>query len=158
LNLYETTFIVNPQAEESAIDEQVKAVGKVITDNGGKIIREERMGTRRFAYPIGKLSQGYYATILYESEPPVLPVLERFMKLGDAYIRHLTIRFEGDPTKSFADRAQIGFESDTRRVEGEEDDRRGFRNDRGGRGGRGGYRDGGRDDDSYNPRRRSYRD
>lgn len=158
MNLYETTFIVNPQAEESAIDEQVKAVGKVITDNGGKIIREERMGTRRFAYLVGKLTQGYYATILYEAEPPVLPVLERFMKLGDAYIRHLTIRFLGDPAKSFADRTQIGFESDSRRSEGEEDDRRGFRGGRGG--GRGGYRDGGRDrdDDSYNPRRRSYRD
>ncbi|MGH8016528.1 MAG: 30S ribosomal protein S6, partial [Candidatus Zixiibacteriota bacterium] len=51
MNLYETTFIVNPQAEESAIDEQVKAIGKVIADNGGKIIREERMGTRRLAYP-----------------------------------------------------------------------------------------------------------
>ncbi len=160
MNLYETTFIVNAQAEESIIDEQVKAIGKVITDSGGKIIREERIGTRRFAYPINKLNQGYYATFLFEAEPPVLPVLERFLKLGESYIRHLTIRFEGDPTKSFSERTQTAFEAENRR-EPEEDDRRGFRgNDRGGRGGRGGYGGGGgRDrDEDYTPRRRSYRD
>jgi len=157
LNLYETTFIVNPQAEESAIDEQVRAIGKVITDNGGKIVREERIGTRRFAYLVGKLTQGYYATFLYEAEPPVLPVLERFLKLGESYIRHLTIRFEGDPTKSFSERTQSLFEVESRR-EPEEDDRRGFRgSERGGRGGRGGRNGGGRDED-YTPRRRSYRD
>jgi len=157
LNLYETTFIVNPQSEESAIDEQVKAIGKIIADNGGKIVREERMGTRRMAYPIEKLNQGYYATFLYEAEPAVLPVLERFLKLGDAYMRHLTIRYEGDPTKSYADAFQKSFEQERQR-EPEDDDRRGgFRGGRGG--GRGGYRDGGgrdRDDDSYNPRRRNY--
>ena len=159
MNLYETTFIVNPQAEESAIDEQVRAIGKVIAENGGKIVREERIGTRRFAYPINKLNQGYYATFLYEAEPPVLPVLERFLKLGDAYIRHLTIRFEGDPTKSFSERTQSAFEVESRR-EPEEDDRRGFRGDRGERGGRGGRggRDGGGRDEDYTPRRRSYRD
>ena len=157
MNLYETTFIVNPQAEESVIDGQVKAIGKVITDSGGKIVREERIGTRRFAYLVGKLTQGYYAAFLYEAEPATLLVLERFLKLGDAYIRHLTIRFEGDSTKTFAERTATAFESESRR-EPEEDDRgRGFRGgDRGERGGRGG-RGGGRDEE-YTPRRRSFRD
>jgi len=152
LNLYETTFIVNPQAEESAIDEQVKAVGKTITDNGGKIVREERMGARRMAYPIEGLNQGYYSIFLYEAETSLLPVLERFMKLGDDYMRHLTIKFEGDPTKSYTDRTAIGFESDTRRGRDDEegDDRRGGR----GRGGRGGYGDRDRGDDSRHSRRR----
>lgn len=153
MNLYETTFIVNPQSEESAIDEQVKAIGKIITDNGGKIVREERMGTRRMAYPIEGLNQGYYATFLYEAEPPVLPILDRYLKLGESYVRHLTIRYEGDPTKSYADSFQKSFEQDRQR-EPEVDDRRGGY--RGGRGGGRGYRDGGRDDDSYNPRRRNY--
>lgn len=156
MNLYETTFIVNPQGEESAIDEQVKAIGKLITDNGGKIVREERMGTRRMAYPIEKLNQGYYATFLFEAEPPVLPIIDRYLKLGETYMRHLTIRYEGDPNKSYADSFQKSFESDRGR-EPEDDDRRGFRGDRR-PGGRGGYRDsGGRDNDSYNPRKRNYR-
>ncbi len=102
--LYETTFIVNPQSDDSVIDEKVKAVAEVISSNGGKIIHEDRMGTRRLAYPIDKLHQGYYATFLYEAEQSVLPILERHMKLGEEYMRHLTIRFEGDPEKLYGDK------------------------------------------------------
>jgi len=154
LNLYETTFIVNPQGEESAIDAQVKAIGKIITDNGGKIVREERMGTRRLAYPIAGLNQGFYATFLFEAEPPVLPLIDRYLKLGESYLRYLTIRYEGDPDKSYGDAFQKSFEVERGR-EGEDEDRRGFRSDR--RGGRGHRDSGGRDNDSYNPRKRNYR-
>lgn len=152
MNLYETTFIVNPQVEEAEIEKQVQAVSKVITDNGGKIVREEKTGTRRLAYPINGLQQGYYASFLYECEPKTLPVIDRHMKLGESYMRHLTIIFEGDPEIVYGDKSARAFESDR----GEESDRggRGGYRDRDNRRGGGGYR-GNRDrDDDYRPRNR----
>ncbi|RME25020.1 MAG: 30S ribosomal protein S6 [Candidatus Zixiibacteriota bacterium] len=97
MKLYESTFILNPQADNSTLDQQVKAVTDLITTNGGKIVAEDRMGTRRLAYPIKRLTQGYYTSLLFEAPPQVPGIMERFFRLDDAYIRHLTILFEGDP-------------------------------------------------------------
>jgi len=93
---YETTFIVNPQSDDATIDRQVSAVTDIITGNGGEIVREERMGTRRLAYPIAGLTQGFFATIYFKSTPAVLPLLDRHYKLEEPYVRYLTIIFEAD--------------------------------------------------------------
>lgn len=97
MRIYETTFIVNPQTDNATIDQNVRAVSDLITGNGGKVIKESHMGTRRLAYPIQGLTQGYYATFYFEAEPKVLPVLERHFKLEEQYVRHLLIKFDGDP-------------------------------------------------------------
>ena len=99
MRTYETTFIVNPQTDDANIDNQVGAISKLISDNGGKILHENRMGTRRLAYPIQKLTQGYYTTFVYEGVPKILPVLDRHFNLGESYLRHMTVIFEGDLEK-----------------------------------------------------------
>jgi len=95
LRRYETTFVVNPQADDATIDRQVTAVTDLIKNDGGQILHEKRIGTRRLAYPIAGLNQGFYASIIFESEAAVLPKLERHYKLEEPYVRHLTIRYEG---------------------------------------------------------------
>jgi small subunit ribosomal protein S6 len=95
VSIYETTFIVNPQSDDASLDQHVQAVAGVITGNGGQILRENRMGTRRLAYEIQGLTQGYYASFIFEAPASVLPLLDRHFKLEEPYIRYLTIRFEG---------------------------------------------------------------
>ncbi len=95
MSIYETTFIINPQSDDSTIDQQVVAVRNVITQNGGNILRENRMGTRRLAYMIQGLTQGYYANFIFEAPTSVLSRLERHFKLEEPYVRYLTIRYEG---------------------------------------------------------------
>lgn len=99
MNLYETTFIVNPQTDDATIDRHVRDVVDVITRNQGRIRYENHMGTRRLAYEIQGLTQGYYASFIFEAPTVVLPQLERHFKLNEQYIRHLTVRFEGDLEK-----------------------------------------------------------
>jgi small subunit ribosomal protein S6 len=95
VNLYETTFIVNPQADDVSIDRQVKSITDLISSNGGKVLREDRMGTRRLAYDIEGLTQGYYTSIVFEAPPETPSVLSRHYRLEEPYIRHLTVIFEG---------------------------------------------------------------
>jgi small subunit ribosomal protein S6 len=95
LRRYETTFIVNPQADDAAIDRQVSAVADLIKENGGQVLHENRIGTRRLAYPIAGLVQGYYSTLIFESGTEVLPKLERHYKLEEPYVRYLTIVYDG---------------------------------------------------------------
>ncbi|TET94056.1 MAG: 30S ribosomal protein S6 [Candidatus Zixiibacteriota bacterium] len=96
MGIYDTTFIVNPQTDDATIDREVQSVSDLITNNGGKIIHEDRIGTRRLAYPINKLTQGYYTTVIFKGPSQILPVLDRHFKLGEVFVRHLTILYEGD--------------------------------------------------------------
>jgi small subunit ribosomal protein S6 len=117
VRIYETAFIVNPQSDDATIDRQVVAVTDLIKNNGGEIVREERIGTRRLAYEIAGLTQGYFASILFNGEPGVLPLLERHYKLEEPYVRYITIRFEGDPNQTGSiifDRPPMRGEQDER--------------------------------------------
>ncbi|MEA3296254.1 MAG: 30S ribosomal protein S6 [candidate division Zixibacteria bacterium] len=96
MRLYETTFIINPQTDDSSIDHCVQGVADIITNGGGKVVHENRMGTHRMAYQIQKLSQGYYTCIVFEAPKEVLSTLERHYHLDEAFIRNLTVLFEGD--------------------------------------------------------------
>ncbi|HUV30769.1 MAG TPA: 30S ribosomal protein S6 [Acidobacteriota bacterium] len=99
MKTYETTFIINPQVDDATIDRQVKAVLDIITGNGGTILRQNRMGTRRLAYEIKGLTQGYYADVVFEGSPEVLSLLTRHYRLEEPYVRYLTILFEGSLTE-----------------------------------------------------------
>jgi small subunit ribosomal protein S6 len=91
---YETCFIVNPQTDDAAIERHVNAVRDHIQENGGKILEEDRMGTRRLAYPIQGLTQGYYTAMIFEGTGDLVSSLDRFLKLEEPYVRHLTIRWD----------------------------------------------------------------
>lgn len=150
MRIYETTFIVNPQTDDATIDGQVKEVATLITANSGKILHEDRVGTRKLAYPINGLNHGYYTTITFEGENALLTALERHYHLSESYIRHLTVVYEGEREKIGQPVDPFGFGQEG---EGAEDQHRGGRGGgprRSGGGGRyerrdydGGGRDGG---------------
>lgn len=120
MRVYETTFIVNPQTDDATIDQQVIAIADLIGRFGGKILREERMGTRRLAYTINKLTQGYYHSFIYEGPQELLPELDRFFRINEAYLRNLTVMFEGDLSAEPRKPLEV---SDSRDDRGDRDDR-----------------------------------
>ena len=113
---YETTFIINPQSDDATIEKHVADIKDIITTSKGTIINENHMGTRRLAYEIEKLTQGYYATFLYEAPAEVLPLLDHHFKINDAFIRDLTVRIECDPQEYLKQQDPFGkYGSDHRR-------------------------------------------
>jgi small subunit ribosomal protein S6 len=64
--VYDSTFILNPQIEEGGLDARIKEAVDLINANGGKVVKENRMGMRRMAYEIQKLTQGYYVSLVFE--------------------------------------------------------------------------------------------
>ena len=96
MRIYETTFLLNPQVDDATLERQVRDIADLIGEGGGKVLHERRLGTRRLAYEIQGLSQAYYHNFVFESEPEVLPPIERHYRLNEAYLRHLTVIFDGD--------------------------------------------------------------
>lgn len=124
MRIYETTFIINPQTDDTTIDKNVKDIVNIITSTDGKIIHEGNMGTRRLAYEINGLTQGFYASLLYEAPPEVLPKLDHHFKVNEAYIRDLTIRVEVDPQEIIKQTDPFGKHGSDRREGSGPGDRR----------------------------------
>lgn len=92
--LYDSTFILNPQTEESNFDAQIKEAGELIARYGGKVVHENRFGMRRLAYEIQHLTQGYYVSLVYEGNGEVVKELERHFRLSEQVIRFLTTIYQ----------------------------------------------------------------
>ena len=92
MRTYELVFVARPELDEEGLDALVESVQQVITENGGQIVKIERMGRRRLAYPIQHLQEGHYVLIHAVLEDRTIAELERSLKLAEDVIRHILIR------------------------------------------------------------------
>ena len=107
MRIYETTFILSPQADDAAFDRQIKSVSELITRYQGNVLHEDRWGIRRLAYPIRKFTQGYYTRMVFEGNNQLLSEMDRFFRIEEPYIRHLTVVFEGSLDEPAAPRRGV---------------------------------------------------
>jgi len=91
---YETLCVTTPTMTEDDERATVQTLSEIVTDGGGTMVANERMGRRRLAYPIQKHHDGVYVRFLYDSEASVPKELERRMRLSDKILRALTVRLE----------------------------------------------------------------
>src|SRR3982750_814858 len=96
MRVYEVLFIVAPNTEEGDTDALITQLSDVITNQGARIAKVDRMGRRRLAYPIGKFKEGYYVILTVEGTGAEIAEVERRMRVNDAVIRYITIRIDED--------------------------------------------------------------
>lgn len=96
MNNYETVFILTPVLSEAQVKEAADKFSKMITDNGGKIVNEEKWGLRKLAYPIQKKSTGFYQLIQFEAEGSFVDTLETEYRRDERIIRFLTFKLDKD--------------------------------------------------------------
>ena len=92
---YEIMFIVRPTLGEEEIKEVIKNFGKILTDNGAKIVNEKDMGQRELAYEIKKFKSGYYYVYNVEAkDDKATKEFDRLALISKDVIRHLITREE----------------------------------------------------------------
>ncbi|MFH1700844.1 MAG: 30S ribosomal protein S6 [Candidatus Zixiibacteriota bacterium] len=127
MTLYDTTFILNPQLEESGLDERVKQVIELINSHGGKVTKENRMGMRRLAYEIQKMTQGYYVNLVFEGSGDTVKELEHRFRLDENCMRFLTCLYKEVPEKTISSRSpRDDDDRDSNHDFGDRDRNRGF--------------------------------
>ena len=94
MQTYETLFITTPTLTEDEERAAVDTLSQIVTEGGGTMVANDRMGRRRLAYPIQKHTDGVYVRFLYDSEASVPKELERRIRLSDKILRVLTVRLE----------------------------------------------------------------
>lgn len=92
---YEIMFIVRPTLGEDEVKKVVENFGKVLTDNGAKIVDKKDMGQRELAYEIKNFKSGYY--FVYEVEAAddkAIKEFDRLSLISNDVVRHLITKLE----------------------------------------------------------------
>jgi len=127
--LYEHVFLARQDLAQAQVDALAEAATKIVTDNGGTVVKTETWGLRSLAYRIQKNRKAHYVMLDIDAPGPVVAELERQTQINEDIIRYVTIK---------VDAHEAGPSAMMRRNERSERDRgdRGGRDDRGPRGDR----------------------
>lgn len=93
---YEIVFIIDPDAEDAEVMRLTEAAQKIITDQGGKIVKTEMMGKRHLAYEINHRRDGIYVLLEVEGSGREIAEFERRMRVNDRVLRYMTVRVDED--------------------------------------------------------------
>ena len=91
---YEVMYIVDPDTDDEKIGKLNDAVGKLVTKQGGSVVRMDDIGRKRMAYQIQKKQEGYYVLFEIEGSGQEIAELERRMRVNDMIIRYITVRVD----------------------------------------------------------------
>ena len=92
---YEIMFIVRPTLGEDETKKVIENFGKVLTDNGAKIVDKKDMGQRELAYEIKNFKSGYYFVYEVEaSDDKAIKEFDRLSLISNDIVRHLITKLE----------------------------------------------------------------
>ncbi len=94
---YETAFLIAPNLEEEETEKIISRMAEVVSQKNGKMIKEDRWGKRKLAYPIQRFEEAFYVFFLYEGDPGVPSELERLFKQTEPVLRYLTVKKDTKP-------------------------------------------------------------
>ena len=88
---YEGVFIFKSNMEDENRNKLFDRLKGVIEGNG-TITNIDEWGTRKLAYEINDLTEGYYFIVNFETTPETVQELDRICKISDNIMRHMIIR------------------------------------------------------------------
>ena len=87
MGTYEIVAVLRADLDEEALGAALDAISKRITDNGGSVTGVDRWGKRKFAYPIKKHRDGFYALIVFGLDAARIPALRQTLGLQEDVLR-----------------------------------------------------------------------
>src|SRR3990172_7152720 len=88
---YELTYLVSDEVLEKDLKKITDRVAGMISDQGGKVNKEEAWGRRKLTYPIKKQSFASYVTVWFELPKEKIVDIEHELRVHPQIIRHLIV-------------------------------------------------------------------
>ena len=92
MNKFEAVIILEPNTEETIIEEILELIKNKIEEDDGKVTNLEELGIKTLAYEIKKNSQGFYIVIQFESEQDTVLEIERIFRITEEVMKFLVVR------------------------------------------------------------------
>jgi small subunit ribosomal protein S6 len=125
--LYEHVFLARQDLAQAQVDAIAENATKIITDNGGKVVKTENWGLRSLAYRIAKNRKAHYVALDLDAPAAAIAELERQSNISEDVIRFLTIRVDELEKGPSAMMRRGDKERERRSERGDRDDRPNFR-------------------------------
>ena len=92
--LYEHVVISRQDLSNAQAEGLVEHFGKVLSENGGKVVDSEYWGLKTMAYKINKNRKGHYSFLKTDSPSAAVQEMERLMRIHEDIMRVLTIKVD----------------------------------------------------------------
>ena len=92
MSAYELMYIVKPDLDDQAVQQEIEKVGHLIQTNGGQIKKVTPWGKRRLAYTVKDNREGHYVVAEFDLDQAKVQEVERVLKISDTVFRHLLVR------------------------------------------------------------------
>jgi small subunit ribosomal protein S6 len=87
---YELTVLIHPDLEAD-LDNQLKVVRDIVTNNGGNVTSEDNWGKKRLAYRIAGEDFAVYVFMTLELPGSAVAKVDSTLNITDPVIRHLLV-------------------------------------------------------------------
>ena len=92
MNKYEMLYIISISAEEEAREAIIKKWNDMVVADGGSVESVEKIGVKKFAYPIQDKMEGYYVLMNFTANPTIVRKMEEQMALTEHFVRKMIIK------------------------------------------------------------------
>ena len=97
---YENTLVTRQDLAEKELLSIKEKYNKLINESSGKVVKVEQWGLLNLSNKIKNFNKGFYIHFKFEGSKQTLSEMEKKIKLDDAIIRHLTVRYKKLDTKN----------------------------------------------------------
>lgn len=92
-NLYDLTVVIK-NGEEKEIGAIENVIEKLVADNGGKIVKNDKLGAKELAYKIEGENYGVYEDLRLELPAPAPAKISSVLNITDGVLRYLLVKVD----------------------------------------------------------------
>ncbi|MDA8164844.1 MAG: 30S ribosomal protein S6 [Desulfobacteraceae bacterium] len=111
MRIYETIAIIRPNVAEDGIGGIIDRAKGIIEGDGGSILKVDKWGLRKLAYPIKKEQQGSYLLAEFNGTAAAVAEMERIFKIDDRILKFMTIKLKAPSSAAPARKETTGAET-----------------------------------------------
>lgn len=89
---YEIMFIINPTILEEGREAVIEKVTTILTKAGSNVLKSEKWGERKLAYPIDKKKTGFYVLTTFEIDGTKLAEVETKLNITEELMRYIIVK------------------------------------------------------------------
>ena len=80
---YEAMLILKPNLAKDETEKLLDKFQATVKEQGGQITKVDRMGKRKIAYEMKKLTEGFYCLMQFDAPPTAIAEVERQFRLAE---------------------------------------------------------------------------
>ena len=89
---YEMMYIINPTILEEEREALIAKITAIFTKFGANVLKSEKWGERKLAYPIDKKKTGFYVLTTFEIDGTKLIDVETTLNITEGLMRYIIVK------------------------------------------------------------------